>query len=192
MPGFSVKLVWQALKESFNGFIDDKVPKLSASLAYYTVFSLAPLLILIIFLAGMFLGREAVEGSVYEQVKGFIGSESADQVQDMIRNAALADTGAMAGIIGIIMLLIGATSMFAELQDSINQIWGLKAKSNIGFKQMLKSRLLSFGIIGSLVFLLLVSLGASTIIEVLGGKLTSLLPEVTVVIVAIINYIFNN
>ena len=191
MAGFSVKLVWQALKESFNGFIDDKVPKLSASLAYYTVFSLAPLLILIIFLAGMILGREAVEGSVYEQVKEFIGSKSADQVQDMIRNAALADKGPIAGIIGIIMLLIGATSMFAELQDSINQIWGLKAKSNVGFMQVLKSRLLSFGIIGSLVFLLLVSLGASTIIEVLGNKLTSLLPEVTVVIVAIINYIFN-
>ena len=191
MAGFSVKLVWQALKESFNGFMDDNVPKLSASLAYYTVFSLAPLLLLIIFIAGMFLGREAVEGSVYEQVRSFIGNESAAQVQDMIKNAALADKGVFAGVVGIVMLLIGATSMFAELQDSINGIWGLKQKASVGFMQMVKTRLLSFGIIGSLVFLLLVSLGASTLIEVLGNKLTSLLPEVTVIILAIINYIFN-
>jgi membrane protein len=191
MAGFSVKLVWKALKESFNGFMDDKVPKLSASLAYYTVFSIAPLLLLIIFVAGMILGREAVEGSVYEQVKGFIGNESADQVQEMIKSAALADTGVVAGIIGIVMLLVGATSMFAELQDSINEIWGLKPKSNVGFVGILKSRLLSFGIIGSLVFLLLVSLAASTIIEVLGKKLTAMLPDIAVILIAIFNYILN-
>src|SRR5688572_22248557 len=102
MAGFSVKLVWQALKESFNGFMDDNVPKLSASLAYYTVFSIAPLLLLIIFIASMFLGREAVEGSIYEQVRSFIGNESAAQVQEMIKNAALADKGVFAGVVSII------------------------------------------------------------------------------------------
>ncbi|MDQ3682448.1 MAG: YihY/virulence factor BrkB family protein, partial [Bacteroidota bacterium] len=153
------KGIWQVLKASFKGFGEDKVPKLSASLAYYTVFSLGPLLIMIIYLCSIFFGREAIEGTIYHQIDGFVGREAADQIQGIIKNVALEGKGGLAFIIGIITLLIGATTVFAEIQDSINSIWGLKAKPKLGVMKLLKDRLLSFGVIGSLGFLLLVSLG---------------------------------
>ncbi|HVE60726.1 MAG TPA: YihY/virulence factor BrkB family protein [Chitinophagaceae bacterium] len=181
------KGIWEVLKASFKGFGEDKVPKLSASLAYYTVFSLGPLLIMLIYLCSIFLGREAIEGSIYNQIDGFVGREAADQIQGIIKNVALEGKGGLAFIIGIITLLIGATTVFAEIQDSINSIWGLKAKPKLGIMKLLKDRLLSFGIIGSFGFLLLVSLGISAIIDALGNRLKDTFPDVTVVIFYIIN-----
>ncbi|MFN2440323.1 MAG: YihY/virulence factor BrkB family protein [Chitinophagaceae bacterium] len=181
------KGIWEVLKASFKGFVEDKVPKLSASLAYYTVFSLGPLLIMLIYLCSIFLGREAIEGSIYHQIDGFVGRDAADQIQGIIKNVALEGKGGLAFIIGIITLLIGATTVFAEIQDSINSIWGLKAKPKLGIMKLLKDRLLSFGIIGSFSFLLLVSLGVSAIIDALGNKLKDTFPDVTVVVFYIIN-----
>lgn len=189
MRKFSLKLVWEALKDAFKGFGNDKVPKLSASLAYYTVFSIGPLLICIIFLSSMFFGQEAVEGSIYGQIRGFVGSEAAAQLQEMIKNATLTETGSISAIIGIVALLIGATTMFAELQDSINMIWGLKPKPTTGIMKTILNRLLSFGVIGSLVFLLLVSLAASALISGLGDRLKDVFPEVTVILFEIINWL---
>ena len=183
------KGIWQVLKDSFKGFNEDKVPKLSASLAYYTVFSLGPLLIVVIFLSSIFFGREAIEGSIYTQMQGFVGPESAKQIQDIVKNATLADKGGLSAVIGIITLLIGATTVFAEIQDSINSIWGLKAKPKLGVMKIVKDRLLSFGIIGSLGFLLLVSLGVSTIIDALNTRLQNLFPDVAVVVFYIVNLI---
>jgi membrane protein len=189
MKRFKWKELWSALKNSFKGFSDHKIPKLAASLAYYTVFSLGPLLIVIIFLCGIFLGKEAIEGSIYTQINGLIGSDAAKQVQDIIKNASLSDKGPTAAIIGVITLIIGATSVFGELQDSINSIWGLKAKPKQGFLKMIKNRLLSFGIIGTLGFLLLVSLGATAVVEALGNRLKDIFPGVAVVIFYIINLV---
>src|SRR5262245_44318340 len=118
--------IWKVLKESFTGFIDHKVPKLSASLAYYTVFSMGPLLLMIIAICGIFLQKEAVEGTIYTQLEGFVGSDTALQLQHIIKNAGLAGKGTFSAIVGGVALLIGATSVFAEIQDSINMIWGLK------------------------------------------------------------------
>lgn len=183
------KGIWQVLKDSFKGFSEDKVPKLSASLAYYTVFSLGPLLIVLIFLSSIFFGREAIEGSIYTQMRAFVGPESAKQIQEIVKNATLADKGGLSAVIGIITLLIGATTVFAEIQDSINTIWGLKAKPKLGVMKIVKDRLLSFGIIGSLGFLLLVSLGVSTIIDALNTRLQNLFPDVAVVVFYIVNLI---
>src|SRR3954470_7646675 len=116
----SFKGVWKLLKKSFTGFSDDKVLKLSGSLAYFTVFSLGPMLIVIIFLAGIFYGREAIEGSIFGQIRGLVGNETALQIQDIIRNASLSNKGTLAAIIGFITLLVGATTVFSEIQDSIN------------------------------------------------------------------------
>jgi len=181
------KGIWEVLKASFKGFAEDKVPKLSASLAYYTVFSLGPLLIMLIYLCSIFFGREAIEGTIYNQIDGFVGREAADQIQGIIKNVALEGKGGFAAIIGIITLLIGATTVFAEIQDSINSIWGVKAKPKLGIMKLLKDRLLSFGIIGSLGFLLLVSLGVSAIVDALGNKLKDSFPNVAVVFFYIIN-----
>ena len=183
----SFKGIWEVLKNSFKGFGDDKVTKLSGSLAYYTVFSMAPLLIMIISLCGIFLGREAVEGTIYKQLAGFVGSDTAAQLQDMIKSASLAGKSKIAAIIGGITLLVGATTVFAEIQDSINGIWGLKPKPKRGWLKMLQNRFLSFSVIVSLGFLLLVSLGITAVIDGFSERLRAYFPEVTVVLFYIIN-----
>src|SRR5919107_1978659 len=132
----TLKGVWQLLKCSVNGFIDNKAIKLSGSLAYYTIFSLGPMLIVIIYLADIFWGRAAVEGTVYGQIQGLVGSEAALQIQEIIKNASLDGKSRTAGIIGIVTLIIGATTVFAEIQDSINTIWGLKTKAERGWLRM--------------------------------------------------------
>jgi membrane protein len=191
MAKFSFKDVWGVLKASFNGFLDDKVPKLSGSLAYYTVFSLAPMFIIILYVAGLFLGREAIQGQVEAQLTGFIGADAAAQIQEMIRNSAIHGEGSMALVIGIIVLIIGATTVFGEIQDSINQIWGLKPNPKKGFMTILMSRLVSFGMIATLGFLLLVSLAATAIVESIGGRLQRFFPEAMVVIFYIVNLVLN-
>ncbi len=186
---FSFKGLWEVLKNSFKGFGDDKVTKMSGSLAYYTVFSMAPLLIMIISLAGIFLGREAVEGKIYGQLAGFVGADTAAQLQEIIKNASLAGKSKIAAIIGGITLLIGATTVFAEIQDSINTIWGLKPKPKKGWLKLIQNRFLSFSVIASLGFLLLVSLGVTALIEGLSERLRANFPEVTVVVFYIINLV---
>ena len=189
MKNLWLKGIGELLKESFRGFSEYKVPKLSASLAYYTVFSLVPLLIVIIFLTSIFLGREAVEGSIYAQIQGFVGDDAAKQIQDIIKNASITGKGTVAAIIGIVTLLIGATSVFGEIQDSVNDIWGLKPKPKQGWLKLIKNRLLSFGIIGSLGFLLLVSLAITAVVEALGKRLEAAFPNVTVVVFYITNLV---
>ena len=187
MAKVSAKGLWQALKEAFKGFSADKVMKLSGSLAYYTVFSLGPLLIVLIYIAGMFLGQEAAQGAVYDQVQRFIGHDGALQLQEIIKNASIDDKRGVALVIGIVVLIIGATTVFGEIQDSINSIWGLKASPKAGLIKLVLTRLLSFGMIASLGFLLLVSMGATALVESLGKQLQSIFPDVAVVIFYIIN-----
>lgn len=181
--------IWDVLKKSFTGFIDHKVPKLSASLAYYTVFSMGPLLLMIIAFCGLFLQKEAVEGTIYGQLERFVGHDTALQLQHIIQNASLAGKSTFSAIIGGIALLIGATGVFAEIQDSINMIWGLKAKPRKGLIILLRNRFMSFSVIVSLGFLLLVSLSVSTLIEGFSNRLRAAYPDITVTVFYIINII---
>ncbi len=185
------KGIWEVLKNSFSGFSNDRIMKLSAALAYYTVFSIGPLLIVIVFLCSFFFGREAVEGNIYGQIQGFVGKDAAVQLQEIIKNAAISGKGAIAATIGVITLIIGATSMFGEMQDSINMIWELKAKPKSAIWQFIKNRLLSFGVIGSLGFLLLVSLAVSGVIEALSARLQAHFKEVTVVFFYVLDLVIN-
>ena len=181
------KNIFSVIKKTFSGFAEHKILKLSASLAYTTIFSMAPLLIMILFLCTIFLHREAVEGTIYNQIKGFVGSASAEQVQTMIRTSSNATAGTFARVIGIIALLVAATSLFAEIQDSINTIWGVRPKKGAGIKNFIKSRILSFGVIGSLGFLLLVTLGISTIIDGFSERLSQHFSSVAYILI----YSFN-
>ena len=181
------KGLWKVLKNSFSGFSEDRITKKSASLAYYTVFSIGPLVIVTVFLASVFFEREAIEGGVYSTMTQFIGASAAHQLQEMIKNTAISSSGTLAIIIGGATLLIGATTVFADMQDSINSIWGLKAKPKAGIMKMIKDRLLSFGVVASLGFLLLVSLGVSAIIEALNNQLTQVFPGLEVSLVYIGN-----
>lgn len=184
---FSFKGFIEIFKNAFTGFSDDKVTKLSGSLAYYTVFSMGPLLIVIISLCGIFLGREAVEGKIYGQLASFVGADTAAQLQEIIKNASLAGKSRLAAIIGGITLLVGATTIFAEIQDSINSIWGLKPKPKRGWLKMIQNRFLSFSVIISLGFLLLVSLGVTSLIDGFSDRLKANFPDVTIVVFYIIN-----
>jgi len=130
MKKISVKNIWKVLVKSFKGFGDDKITKLSASLAYSTVFSLGPLLIVIIFLCGIFFGQQAVQGSIYSEMQNFVGKDAALQLQTIIENAAISGKGKIAAIIGIVTLILGVTAVFAEIQDSINT--GDKTKTQEG------------------------------------------------------------
>lgn len=183
----TLKGVWQLLKESFNGFSDDKVVKLSGSLAYFTVFSIGPMLIVIIFFANLFYGREAIEGTIYGQIKGFVGSDAALQIQAIIKNASLSGKSNVTAIVGFITLLIGATSVFSEIQDSINTIWNLKPKPKKGWLKMLLNRLLSFSVVVGLGFLMLVSLIITGLVEALSNRLYNMFPGMAVALVYIIN-----
>ena len=183
----TLKGIWEVLKNAFTGFSDHKVTKLSGSLAYYTVFSMAPLLVVIISLCAIFLGQDAAEGQVKAQLDEFLGSETAAQLQDLIRKASIGDKGTIAFIIGAGTLLVGATTVFADIQDSINMIWGLKPKPKRGWLKMLQNRFLSFSVIISLGFILLVSLGVTAIIDGFGNKLKNSYPDISVVVFYIVN-----
>ncbi len=183
----SFKGMIEVFKNSFSGFADDKVIKLSAALAYYTIFSMGPLLIMIISVCSLILGREAVEGKIYAQLTGFVGSDTATQLQQIIKNASLAGKSQVAAIISGITLAVGATSVFAEIQESINMIWGLRPKPKRGWLKMLQNRFLSFSVIISLGFLLLVSLGVAAIIDGFSDRLKDHFPDITVVVFYIIN-----
>ena len=189
MKKITLKGAWEVLKDAFEGFSDHKVTKLGGSLAYYTVFSMGPLMIVIIAICGFFLGREAIEGQIYHQLEGFLGSDTAIQLQDVIKKAAISDKGLVAIIIGGITLLVGATTVFAEIQDSINTIWGLKPKPKKGWLKLIQNRLLSFSVIISLGFLLLVSLGITAVIDGFSNKFAASFADVSVVLVYIVNQI---
>ena len=186
---FSFGLLWKSLKDAASGFSDDKVTKLSASLAYYTGFSLAPLLILLTSVSTLVFGAEAVQGTLDDQISGFIGGDAAKQIQEMMRSAALKDGGVIATIIGAVTLVIGATTVFGELQDSMNSIWGLKPRPNVGLMKTIQTRVLSFGVIASLGFILLVSLAATSVIEGLMGRLQRNFPDVTVILLYVVNLV---
>ncbi len=179
----------QVWKNAFASIGEDRITKISGSLAYYTVFSMAPLLVKIISLCGIFLGREAVEGKIVDQLTGFVGADTAMQLQQIIKNASLAGKSTIAAIIGGITLIIGATTVFAEIQDSINMIWGLKPKPKKGWLKLIQNRLLSFSVIISLGFLLLVSLGVTAIVDGFSERLRTHFPDVTVVVFYIVNII---
>ncbi len=186
---FSFSESWALTKDTFNGFSDDKVMKLSGSLAYYTVFSMGPLLVVIISLCSLFLKREIVEGRVYSVLQGFVGSDTAAQLQDIIKNAAIGNESTTAATVGGIMLLLGATTVFAEIQDSINGIWGLKPKPKKGWLKMIQNRILSFSVIISLGFILLVSLAVTGIVESISDNLQVRYPDVAVAIFYVVNLV---
>jgi len=181
------RLAFTLLKETVNEFINDNGVKLSASLSYYTIFSLPPLLIIIISICGVFFGPEAVSGELFWQIKGLVGNEAAAQIQEMLKNVQLSDSNVFATIVGVAVLLIGGSGVFAEIQSSINYIWGIQAKPKKGFIKYLKNRLMSFSMIGSVGFLLMVGLMVNTLMDVMYHRLVNYFPKITVHIFYVLN-----
>ena len=183
------KRVFHLLAEAGKAFSDDSAFKLSASLSYYTIFALGPLLIIIISLAGFFFGRDAVEGRIYEQLNGVLGNAAAAQVQNIIMNIQHSHATKAGAIIGAVVLIIGATGVFTEMQGSINFIWSVKAKPKKSWLKYLINRLISFSLVLGLGFLLLVSLVFNALLNLLSDRLIKIFPHYTVSLFQFVNTI---
>lgn len=151
----------------FARWKEDKVPKLAAALAYYTTFSIAPILVIAIAVAGLVFGADAARGGIATQISGLVGEQAGETVQTLLQHAWKPRTGILATAIGVLALMFGATGVFSELQDSLNIIWRVRKKPGRGILGMLKDRFLSFGMVAGIGFLLLVSLVVSAGLQAL-------------------------
>ncbi len=179
---------WLLVRDSVLEWVNDRASREGAALAFYTVFSLAPILVLAIAIAGFFFGQEAARGEIYDQIRDLLGPDSARAVQAMILNASRRGAGIMATLVGLVTLLIGATTALAELKDGLDQIWDVPSERTSGFWYFLRKRLLSIGLILSLGFLLLVSLVFSAVLSAIGKRLG--LAEVTGALLQTANFLF--
>lgn len=172
-----IRTVFTLLKNTTIAFSDDNAFKLSASLSYYTIFALGPLLIIIISLSAIVYGKDVVEGKLFEQLSGLIGADAALQIQNILSNAQHTHATSLGAIIGFILLFIGATGVFTEIQGSINFIWSVRAKPKKNWLKYLLNRLLSFSLVIGLGFVLLVSLIINALFALLSKILTERFPH---------------
>ena len=145
------------------------------------------MLIMAIAIGSILFGRQAIEGHLFQEINSIVGNEAAHQIQDMLKHTTLRKNNVVATIVGVIVFIIGATGVFGEIQSTINKIWGLKAKPKKGFIKYLVNRLLSFAMVVSIGFLMVVSLLASTVIGILNTKLNTILPDTTFILVIVNN-----
>lgn len=175
------KPIFELLKETFKEWREDKASRHGAALAYYAVFSIGPLLIIVISIAGFVFGKEAVEGELVGRIEGLVGTAGAEAIQTMVKSASEPGAGILATLIGIVTLSLSASGLFANLQDSLNTLWGVTLKPGLGLLVTIKERLLSFSMVLGVGFLLLVSLVVNALLAVLGDVLRDYLPGGTLV-----------
>ena len=166
----------QLARQTVGAWTDDNAPSMGAAIAYYTVFSIAPLLLIVMAVAGFVWGREAVQGEIARQLSGLLGPEAARSVQALVQSADQPRTGAWAGSLSLVLLLVGATTVFAELQSALDRIWKVHAVQRGGWWAMLRARLLSLGFVLGLGFLLAVSLVISAGLSAFGAWAQGRLP----------------
>ena len=169
------KTIWDTVKETFGDYMEDNALSRGAALAYYTILSLGPILVICIAIAGLVFGQEAAQGAIVGQLKGLMGDQAAEVIQSAIKSAGNKSSGIWATILGVVTLLITATGVFGEMQTSLNAIW--KATPPGGLTGMLKARAASLGLVATLGFLLLVSLVVGAALHALGDYLNNFLPE---------------
>lgn len=185
------KTHFNILKNTGMKFGDEDALKYSASLAYYTVFALGPILVLMISLAGVFYGEDAIEGRVYSELREFIGSSAATQIQDLIKNLSLSGKSTMALIISAVTLLLTATTVFGDIQNSINKIWRVRPKVKKGWVKMIRDRLLSSSLVIGLGFLLVVTLVINGVVLAFTDRLQQFFPESTLFLFSSVNFLLS-
>lgn len=166
---------WTILKTAVSGFIEDDALSHGAAIAYYTVFSLAPVLVIVIAVAGLFFGHDAAEGAIVGQLRGLMGDQAAQAIQDMVKSAANHDAGVVATVLGIGTLLLTASGIFGEMQSSLNIIWKAQPRES-AVSRLVRARLISLGLVMALGFLLLTSLVVSAGLEAMGTWMTGFFP----------------
>jgi membrane protein len=173
---FKPRAFWHLLKEAASDWSHDRAPRLGAALAYYTIFSIVPLLIVIIALIGLFFGQDAAQSAIMGQVSNLVGEQSAAAIKDMIQRAEQPSTGLFATAVALVTLLFGASGVFGQLQDALNTVWGVELREGRGVWGFIKDRFLSFVAVVGTGFLLLVSLVLSSALAALGKWFSGVLP----------------
>ena len=164
------------VRETFSQWVAERAPRMAAALAFYTIFSLAPLLILVVAISGVVFGQEAAQTRIMAQIESLIGPEGARTVLHLIQSARHPAAGLFASVLGVATMLVGASGVFGELQDSLNTIWDVKANPKAGFLRVLRDRFVSFAMVIGVGFLLLVSLTVSAALSALTEYTGSLVP----------------
>lgn len=168
-PPFPPRAVWALLRQTAASWLGDYAPSMGAALAYYTLFSLAPLLLIVIAVGGLVFGEEAARGEIEIQLRALMGDGGARAVQDLLASVRKPAEGSLATVVGVVLLLLGATSVFAELQDALDRIWRVPVRQQTrAWRALVRARLLSFGMILAIGFLLMVSLVFSAVLATLG------------------------
>jgi len=173
--------ILKVLRCAVTEWLDHRASSKGAALAFYTLFSLAPILVLVIAVAGFFYGEEAAQGQLLAELRGLLGAQGADTIQSILAGAQNKDTGRFATIVATVLLIVGATTVFSELKDSLDEIWGLPAPPDAGIWNTIRTRLLSFGMVLVLGFLLMVSLVVSAATTVAEKFITGVWQEAAIV-----------
>jgi membrane protein len=176
--GRAVRVAFELFRDAFKTWRDDRAPRLGAALAYYTIFSIAPLLLIAIVIAGLVFGQAAAEGAIVELLQEQVGVEAAQAIQSMIRSISDPRASLLATAIAIVAMLIGATNFFYQLKDALNTIWGVAPKPEMGLKVLLIDRLLALAMVGFIGLILLASLFASTLVAALSHAVAGALPSI--------------
>jgi membrane protein len=189
MAHYKFSDILAVLKSSASEFSNNNSFRHSAALSYYTIFSLPPLLLIVITVASAAFGSEAITGQIYGQIKGMVGADAAKFLQESIAKFTLQERGPLATVVGVSTLIFAATTFFVTLQESINDIWNLKVKTEgIGIGEFIKQRLLSFGLILSVALLLLVSFVVSAVLSAFTGWLQRQIPEVGIIAIRLVDF----
>jgi len=173
---FRPRTISALLKTAYSEWSKDKAPRMGAALAYYTIFSLAPLLIIAVAIAGLAFGMQAAQGEIAGQIQGLVGREGAKAIEAMIQSAHKPAHGVIGSMIGVFALFLGASGVFCEIQDALNCIWHVKPDTKSGIRCLVKERFLSFGMVLGIGFLLLVSLLLSALLAAVTKYLGDMLP----------------
>ena len=178
---FSRQII-HVMRCAISEWLEHRAASKGAALAFYTLFSLAPILVLVIAIAGFFYGAEAARGQLFNELRGLVGAQGADTIQSVLAGAQNKDSGRLATIIATVLLLVGATSVFAELKDSLDEIWDVPQPKDASWWDTLRTRLLSFGLILVLGFLLMVSLVVSAAMAVVENYFGGMYKEASIIV----------
>lgn len=171
-----MKDLWKTLRQTGSEFFEDKVPRLAAALAYYSIFSLAPLLLIAVSIVGIFFGDDAASGVLDDQLRASMGDTAAAAVQEMVANARKPADNLLASLMGLTVLVIGAGGVFGQLQDALNTVWGIAPRPGRGLKGIVRDRFLSFSMVLGIGFLLLTSLALSAFLQAASDTVGGVLP----------------
>ena len=186
-----LQAAWTLLKDSVNGYIEDDALSRGAAIAYYTVFSIAPMLVIVIAIAGLVYGTEAAHGAITAQLQGMLGYDGAEAVQTMIASASNKNSGILATVLGIGTLLITASGVFGEMQTGLNVIWKVVPDPKAStVSRLIRARAASLGLVAALGFLLVVSLAVSASVAAAGHLLQHVLPDIELLL-QLVNFVLS-